>query len=176
MASHSKHKVMFLTYKTMTLLGSIMLTGLSAGLFYAWSVSVIPGTLKVPDMAYLQTMQSINKAILNPGFFLIFFGSLFLLLLASINEFKSNQVSFSLVLIALVSYLIGTLGITAFGNVPLNNQLETLDLTSISSVEAHQFRQSYETKWNRLNHIRAGFSILSFLFATLALLTQITKQ
>lgn len=61
--------------KSFTLFTAIALTGLSAGLFYAWSVSVIPGTRKIPDPVYLETMQSINRAILNPAFFLIFFGS-----------------------------------------------------------------------------------------------------
>ena len=59
---------------------SIVLTGLSAGLFYAWSVSVIPGTQKIENLTYLNTMQSINREILNPWFFLIFFGSLITLL------------------------------------------------------------------------------------------------
>jgi hypothetical protein len=35
---------------------AIVLTGLSAGLFYAWAVSVIPGTKKVKDFTYLETM------------------------------------------------------------------------------------------------------------------------
>lgn len=57
---------MEISIKTITLFAAALLTGLSAGLFYAWAVSVIPGTRKVTDMIYLETMQSINRAIRNP--------------------------------------------------------------------------------------------------------------
>ena len=82
--------------KTIILLATVILTGLSAGLFYAWQVSVIPGTKKVFDHTYIEVMQSINRAILNPAFFLIFFGSLFLLSITSIYEFHSNKWVFKL--------------------------------------------------------------------------------
>ena len=67
---------MELSAKGTTLLIAILLTGLSARLFYAWEVSVIPGTKRIPNRAYLETMQSINRAILHPAFYIIFFGSL----------------------------------------------------------------------------------------------------
>ena len=79
---------MDISIKSAVLFGAVILTGLSAGLFYAWQVSVIPGTQKVGDLTYLESMQSINRAILNPAFFLIFFGSLILLILSSIFEFQ----------------------------------------------------------------------------------------
>lgn len=65
---------MEITIKSIVLLGTVILTGLSAGFFYAWSVSVIPGTQHISDTSYLQAMQSINRAILNPLFFVVFFG------------------------------------------------------------------------------------------------------
>lgn len=164
---------MEITFKSFILFGSVILTGLSAGLFYAWSVSVIPGTQNVMDTVYLETMQSINRAILNPAFYLIFFGSLLFLSGASIYEFHSSKLTFWLLLSASIFYLIGTVGITALGNVPLNDQLNVLDLATMNVDKMTEFRNFYEINWNRLHLIRTVFAMFSFLLSTLAIFTYI---
>ena len=161
---------MELSINTISLFLAVSITGLSSGLFYAWSVSVIPGTRKVLDSAYLETMQSINRAILNPAFFLIFFGSLILLCMTTVLHLGSKQ-TFWLLLIASIIYAVGTIGITAMGNVPLNKQLDKLSLQEISSDEISAFRQFYEVKWNRLHFIRTVFAVLAFLLSVLAVIT-----
>ncbi|SHM55635.1 Uncharacterized membrane protein [Cyclobacterium lianum] len=166
---------MDISIKTFSLIGSVILTGLSAGLFLAWSVSVIPGTKKLEDLTYLATMQSINRAILNPGFFLIFFGSLILLCFSFFSEFNHNKLTFWLLLFACTSYLIGTIGATGIGNVPLNDQLEALNLSKISQNKMSVFRKYYETNWNRLHQIRTVFALVSFVLALLALCYQNSK-
>ena len=167
---------MEITFKTLILFGSVILTGLSAGLFYAWSVSVIPGTLKVPDLTYLETKQSINRAILNPAFFLIFFGSLILLSIASVYEFHTSRLVFALMLGSAIIYLLGTFGVTALGNVPLNNELDVLELTQMSAEQIREFREYYEARWNRWHGIRTVFAVVAFLMATLALFFQANMQ
>lgn len=155
--------------KSIVLFGAVVLTGLSAGFFYAWSVSVIPGTQKVINTTYLETMQSINRAILNPAFFLIFFGSILFLSIGSVYQFNTDKTTFWFILIASVFYLIGTAGVTALGNVPLNNQLDALNLNEISSSKLSEFRSFYESKWNRLHLIRTIFAVGSFLLSVLAI-------
>lgn len=159
---------MEITFKSVVLFSTLTLTGLSAGFFYAWQVSIIPGTLKVGDQVYLQVMQSINKEILNPAFFLIFFGCFIMLTVGSIYEFHSNKAAFWLILFSAISYLLGTLGVTIFGNVPLNNQLEALKLNSLTETDLMNFRMHFEGKWNRLHLTRTAFSILSFLLVAIA--------
>ena len=166
---------MDLSIKSFILFGSVVLTGLSAGLFYAWSVSVIPGTQKLADPTYLETMQSINRAILNPAFFLIFFGSVVFLCIASIYQFHTSRITFWLMLTASIFYFVGTVGVTALGNVPLNDQLDILKLTEINPDKIAAFRNFYETKWNRLHLIRTAFALLSFLLAVLTLFFQTKK-
>jgi len=161
---------MDLSIKTFVLFGAVIFTGLSAGLFYAWSVSVIPGTQKVSDTTYLEAMQSINRAILNPAFFVVFFGSLLFLSVASIAEFHTSRPAFWLMLSASIIYLVGTLGVTGLGNVPLNNQLEALNLPELALEKVNTFRKFYESNWNRLHQIRTLCAIASFVLATLALL------
>lgn len=161
---------MEISIKTLTLITAVFLTGLSAGFFYAWSVSVIPGTRKVTDMVYLETMQSINRAILNPAFFLIFFGCLLLLGAGTIQQFKAGS-AFWFLLAAALTYLIGTFGVTAFGNVPLNDALDVLQLEDLNPAKIISTRKHYEVRWNRLHTIRTVFAVLSFLLSLIALFT-----
>ena len=160
---------MDISLKSTILFGAIILTGLSAGLFYAWQVSVIPGTKKIADLTYLETMQSINRAILNPAFFIIFFGSLILLGISSIHEFSANKWAFAFMLASTITYLVGTFGVTALGNVPLNDQLDVLNITELSTQKVAEFRELYETKWNKLHLIRTVFAVLSFFLALASL-------
>lgn len=159
---------MEISFKSFTLLTAIILTGLSAGLFYAWTVSVIPGTRKVIDLTYLESMQSINRAILNPAFYLSFFGSPIMLAISTAQHFKSGT-AFWFLLMATILYLIGTFGVTTFGNVPLNDALDALDLAQLSEAKKTEFRNFYERKWNRLHWIRTAFAILAFIFSLLGL-------
>ncbi|MCB0662057.1 MAG: DUF1772 domain-containing protein [Saprospiraceae bacterium] len=161
---------MELSIKSVLYFSTIILTGLSAGFFVAWQVSVIPGTLKVTDSVYMSTMQSINRAILNPTFFTIFFGSNLLLALSSIYLFNGDRMAFWWMLFATVTYLLGTLGVTALGNVPLNDQLDLLNLAEMPDESLQEFRKYYEIKWNRLHLIRTIFSVLSFILALGSLL------
>jgi uncharacterized membrane protein len=166
---------MELSIKSFILFGAIILTGLSAGLFYAWSVSVIPGTEKLTSRIYLDTMQNINNAILNPAFFLIFFGSVVFLSISSIYQLHTKSITFWLMLAATIFYLLGTVGVTALGNVPLNDQLKILKLTDLSTDKLEAFRTFYETKWNRLHLIRTIFAVFSFVLVVLALFFQTKK-
>ena len=159
---------MEISIKSFILFGAIVLTGLSAGLFLAWSVSVIPGTQKIMDTTYLETMQSINRAILNRAFYGIFFGSLIFLSIASVYEFNTNKTVFWLMLAASIFYLVGTVGVTALGNVPLNKQLDVLSLGEMNTKSVAEFRQHYESKWNRLHMIRTLFAVASFCLSVLA--------
>lgn len=161
---------MEISIKDIVLYIAVVLTGLSAGLFYAWAVSVIPGTKRVSDPVYLETMQQINRAILNPAFFLIFFGSLITLIISSVLHYRPSGTQSWLIIASTLLYL-GTFLVTTTGNVPLNNSLDAINLSEYSIEKANQFRTHYEVKWNRLHMIRTILSALSFLSVLLAAFT-----
>lgn len=143
---------------------TILVTGLLAGLFFAWAVSIIPGTKGISDRSYLEAMQSINRAILNPSFFIAFFGTGVLLLVSSFLQFwEGVDASFWLMLCATIVYLAGTFGITVLGNVPLNNTLDSVHISNLSMVELKRIRHSYESQWNKLHMARTIFSVFSFI-------------
>ena len=153
--------------KSIFLITALIISGLNAGFYFAWQVSVIPGTKKIGHTAFLETMQSINRAILNPAFFAIFFGGLILLLWTSIQLYGEGR-SFNYSLAALALYVFGTLGITIGGNVPLNNMLDAVNLESLDVYSAKQLRHQFEGRWNRLHLLRTIFALLSFLMIALS--------
>lgn len=165
--------IMEMSIQSSLVSASLVLTGLSAGLFFGWSVSVIPGTQKINDLSYLNAMQSINQEILNPGFFIVFLGSLIALMLSTYFMYPISPTGFGILLIATLTYMIGTIGVTVTGNVPLNNKLEALKITDLTSKEITEFRQYYELRWNRLHTCRMLFSVLSFILTLLALNLQL---
>lgn len=147
--------------KTTVFIITLLLNGLSAGFFYAWSVSVILGTKKVGDFTYLETMQNINREILNPLFYIVFFWSLIAVFVNAFLQFDNKPV-FWIALSSATIYLIGLFGVTAFGNVPLNNALDVLHLEQLSTLELKQFRMHYESKWNVYQNIRTVAGVISF--------------
>ncbi len=159
--------------KTIVFFITVLLNALSIGFFFAWSVSVILGTKKVGHLTYLETMQSINREILNPVFFIVFFGSLIALGITTYLQFN-NKTVFVLVLASTIIYLIGTFGVTAFGNVPLNNELEALNITKLNLIELKDFRTYYESAWNHLHGIRTISSMVSFILLLISIFIQKT--
>ncbi|ACT96463.1 anthrone oxygenase family protein [Dyadobacter fermentans] len=157
------------------LLATALTSGLIAGLFYSYSCSVNPGLGALPDAGYLSAMQSINRAILNPVFFFSFMGTLLLLPLSTYQHLGTGT-RFYLLLGATLVYVIGTFGVTAAGNVPLNELLSKMNLTGASTDELAAHRLRFEMPWNRLHAIRTYASVLSFVLVLLACLTPLDKH
>jgi uncharacterized membrane protein len=147
---------------------ALFAVALMAGLFYAYSYSVNPGLGKIGNVEYLRAMQSINKAILNPGFFSAFFGALILLPLAAYFNYYPQSLRFKLLLAASLIYAVGLFGVTVFGNVPLNEMLDKFDITKASATEIADMRREFEQSWNRYHTIRTLAVIVSLLFTIVA--------
>ncbi|MBL4755983.1 MAG: DUF1772 domain-containing protein [Flavobacteriales bacterium] len=154
---------------TIILIIATLSSGLIAGLFYAWSISVTPGLAKITDESYLVAFQSMNRAILNPAFFIFFFGLLLLLPLLCYLYYQAPAgIQFWCILAATVLYLLGVMAITILGNVPMNNTLEGLQIGSMTPQEMESFRLGFESKWNNLNMIRTICSSLALLSLLIA--------
>lgn len=66
------------------LAAATLTTGLMAGLYYAYAISVMLGLSMTDDRTFVSVMQQINVAILNPWFFVSFFGALVFTALATV--------------------------------------------------------------------------------------------
>ena len=155
--------------KTTLLATSIIATGLMAGLLYAWTVSVIPGTRRVPDSTYIVTMQNINTAIINPAFIIPFLGIPLVVGGAAIAQFRAGDARRGWLLAAAAgTYVVGVLGVTMGGNVPLNDALGAFDLAGSDHQAIAERRQSYEASWNVWHYLRTAANIGSFTLASAA--------
>jgi uncharacterized membrane protein len=149
---------------------AVLLTGLSAGLFYAYDCSVTGGLGKLPDRAYLQAFQSINRAIQNPYFFISFIGTLIALPVAAWQSYNSaSNVAFYCLLAAAIVYAAGVFGVTVFGNVPLNERLDKFDIAGSSAEAIKAMREQFESKWNALHQVRTYAGILAFGLSVIAI-------
>ncbi len=144
-------------------------TGMMAGLFFAWSFSVMLGLAKLSDREFVAAMQSMNREIQNPVFFFFFFGAMIFLPLATGFHYQSNlSPTFWFLLIATVVYLIGVMGVTFLGNIPLNTALDFFQLNNSSVQEISQQRIQFENPWVRLNLIRTLSSFIATVFVIIA--------
>ncbi|AZA80114.1 DUF1772 domain-containing protein [Chryseobacterium sp. G0186] len=145
---------------TVVLILTAVLTALIAGLFYAYSCSVVLGLGKLSDAEYLKAMQHINREILNPVFFMSFMGTAILLPVATFL-LRSEQPVFIFLLLATLAYLIGVFGVTVMGNVPMNDMLDQFDISNSTTEAIRKMREGFESRWNFLNNIRTVFSVIS---------------
>lgn len=159
-------------FRNILLVTTATTTALAAGLFYGWSCSIVVGLSRLPDASYIQAMQTFNRAILNPVFFLTFMGTVFLLPLCTYLQFNGWQSPrFLFLLAATACYLIGVFGVTVVGNVPMNNALEAFQLQGASAEAITAQRLKFEQPWNTLNHIRTIAATISVILIALACLS-----
>lgn len=136
-----------------------LLLGLSAGLFFAFSVAVMPGFRAIGDAAFTAAMNAINRAILNPLFLLVYIGALLLVVAAAIVAFAGGSLPAAWLLTgAALVYLVGVLGVTGAVNIPLNNALA-----------ADSDRAAFESRWVRFNNLRTLAGVVAFTLALVAI-------
>lgn len=153
-------------------------TALMGGLFYAFSWAVMPGLKRLPDAVYITAMQSINRAIQNPVFLGAFLGTAVLLPVCVYLEYsplKPLSLRFWLLVVASVVYIIGVMGVTIGGNVPLNEALDAFDVTSASASVVADHRKAFEDLWSQYHAVRTGASFLTILLVVAACLRPDTQ-
>ncbi|GGF83311.1 anthrone oxygenase family protein [Alteromonas lipolytica] len=126
------------------------LCALMAGIYFAFSVIVMPSLSRLPAQQGATTMRQINRDILSSAFMLLFWGSSVLTLAAL---FTSPS---AMTWLAGGLYLGGMLIVTAVGNVPLNRRLEEEGNTNGEAVWQH-----YLVRWTFWNHVRTASAAVS---------------
>ena len=160
-------------FQTYILAATATTTALMAGLFYAYSCSVVPGLGRLADAEYLAAMQSINRAILNPVFFIAFMGTPLLLpLITWMHYSQPVSLRFWLLLAATAVYLTGVVGVTALGNIPLNDMLDSAALQTASAEEIRALRTAFELPWNSWNLVRTWAAAVALVLVVLACVHQ----
>jgi uncharacterized membrane protein len=160
------------TFPNILLVITVTTTALITGLFYAWSCAVNLGLGRLSDAAYLEAMQSINRAILNPVFFLSFLGTVVLLPLSAYLHYGHPvSVRFWYLLAAALVYIIGGFGVTVAGNVPLNEALDAFNLQAATQEAIAVQRAKFEGSWNNLHTVRTIACVLALVLVIIACLS-----
>lgn len=141
--------------------------GLMAGLFFAFSVSVMRALGRVPAAPGMAAMQSINVAILNPVFLSVFLGTALLCFVVLVSSLlRWHEAGALLFAAGTASYLVGTFLVTIVVNVPMNNALAS---TATTDPQAAGRWAAYLTNWTAWNHVRTLTSLAATIMLTWAL-------
>lgn len=152
---------------------SILSCSLVTGFIFTYAIIVMPGLSKLGDKEFLKAFQVTDAVIQNkqPIFMLIWVGSIvsvLSLILISIAYLGLSE-TWLIVLVALI-YLLGVQGITILIHLPLNNQIQKLNLEKLKDENLKNERLNFETKWNFFNNIRTTIAF----FVSLTLLIFLT--
>jgi uncharacterized membrane protein len=127
------------TLRTPVLLAATVAAGLQAGTYYTWASGVMPGLARTDDRTFVSSMNHVNVAIVNPVFLLTFLGAP---ALAAAAVATSSPATRGWV-IAGLACAVGTVVVTAAGNIPLNDALA-----------AGGSRADFESAWVHWNVVR----------------------
>ncbi|MEU6997331.1 anthrone oxygenase family protein [Nonomuraea sp. NPDC046570] len=124
------------------------------GLFYSFSMSVMPGLDAVEPGQAETAMRSINVKILNPWLYLAFLGAPIMSAATGALLLASGDTTAALLLFAATAVnFLGSVVVTATVNVPMNNALNAGKLSWAA----------YSPRWTRWNTARAVCCALGVL-------------
>lgn len=143
------------------------------GVFSAFSEFVMSGLLKTASAGGIEAMQHINRDVIKTQFVAgILLIALFSVLFALYSLAVFDGAALVTLILAPSVYLPTVFLLTMFGNVPMNNKLESLDHTT---NEAAAYWVEYGRKWTRFNHVRSLGSIVTAGLYIIAAITLITS-
>lgn len=163
---------------TMILLQTVLvlaafLCSLVAGFLFAFAVVVMPGLRNLADGEFIRAFQVVDGVIRKnqPLFVLVWVGSVLALVVAAVLGVRElTGAARLLVIVATVVYVFGVQVPTVTINIPLNNDLQKLDLASMNDTTRRHAREHFEPRWNRWNVIRSGWAGLTSILLMLLLL------
>ncbi|WP_411107527.1 DUF1772 domain-containing protein [Streptomyces sp. cmx-4-9] len=150
------------TARLVALVAAVLTSALMSGLFYGFSVAVMPGLKQSGDRTVIETMQRINVAILNGWFLLGYLGALLSIGLAlGLHGAAGGGGGGAVwpVAGALLCYVLAMV-VTARVNIPLNKALEQAGPPE-RIADPGAVRLAFEGPWVRANAWRAVLCTVS---------------
>ncbi|MET9257123.1 anthrone oxygenase family protein [Streptomyces sp. NPDC003717] len=153
-------------YLVLAVLG-VLGTGMTAGVFYAFSTFVMRGLSALPPAQGVAAMNAINTAAVRVPFMLLFLGTAALALAIGVVTCVVWPAEGAvLLLVGSALYLVGSFGVTVAANVPRNAALLRQEP---GSAEAAGQWGRYVREWTAWNHIRTAASVAATAAYVLAL-------
>ena len=145
-------------FAALALLAATMAMGVMTGVFQHYAYAVMPGLGRTDDRTFVGAFQSIDRAIINPWFFVSFFGALVFTGVAAVLHLGAGARSaLPWILAGLILYGAAFV-ITLRVNVPRNDEIKAAgDPNRIPDLAAVRARFG-EATWVRWNIVRALLS------------------
>lgn len=153
---------------TSILAAGTVLTGLMAGLFFAYACSVTLALRTVDDHTYIDVMQRINRAIQNGVFGLCFVGAALLPAVGAVLAFGAGRPGAAGLAGAGLGCYLAALVVTFAVNIPLNVRLDRAG-SARGVQDPGPPRERFERQWNRSNAVRTLLSVAALTLQCLAL-------
>ena len=148
-------------------IAAIVGSALIGGIFFAFSNFVMKALERVPSSEGMLAMQTINVTVLNRWFLGVFMGTAVVSLILAIVAIVGWTSAHSPYLLGgAVSYIGGTWLVTAFGNVPLNDELAAVN---VGGPESSKIWDHYLDRWTDLNSRRTGAALLAAVLFSIGL-------
>jgi uncharacterized membrane protein len=156
------------TLQNVTLIGATIAAGLMAGLFFSFAAAVMPALRGADDRAFVDVMQRINVAIINPVFMTVFMGGLVVTAAAAVACWRNDGGGALPWIVAGLVLYVAMYIVTVAINVPLNNTLDAAgEVARISDIGA--VRHHFEGPWVAWNIVRAVLNVAAFACLATAL-------
>jgi len=142
---------------------STLLCTLVAGILFTFAIVVMPGIRKLSNHNFFQAFKSMDKIIQDNSllFMFVWLGSALTLISSAImGIWQLEGIDRFLLLTAFVIFIFGVHLPTVIVNIPLNNQVQALEIGSMSDLEIEQARASFEPKWTRWNAVRTILALI----------------
>jgi uncharacterized membrane protein len=147
-------------------LGTVLGSGLAAGVFFAFSGFVMPALDRLPPAQGITAMQSLNKLAVTPPLMTVLFGTALTGAALSVWAVTSwGQRPAPWVLAGSVVYFLGVIVVTIAANVPLNN---ALDAVRPEGTGAAAHWSSFYGHWMAWNHVRSAAALGAAALLTVA--------
>ena len=130
----------------------------------------MPGFSKLNDKDFIRAFQVTDNIIQNnqPLFMLIWIGSILSVISTIVFSIFNINADYSIFIIVTgFFYLIGVQGLTISIHIPLNNNIQKIDVDKEDELKLNEVRQEFEIKWNYYNRIR---TVVAFTVTTLLML------
>ncbi|WP_200807359.1 DUF1772 domain-containing protein [Demequina sp. NBRC 110053] len=139
-----------------------VISGLAGGVLYAFSAFVMAGIREQPDAAAAATMQAINRHALRAPLGILILLTITVPLAAAVMAIAGDEPRGAWAIAGAAVVLVAGIGVTAVGNIPLNERLAR------ATDPAASWR-AFVTPWLRWNHVRAAAGAVGACLFTLAL-------
>jgi uncharacterized membrane protein len=133
-----------------------VVTGLAGGVLYAFSSFVMAGLRRLPPLEAATAMRSINVTAVRPPLGVLLVATVVVPVAAAVVALATGSPGAWWALAGAVLAVVGVIGVTGLGNVPLNNRLDAAEDPAAEW-------QRILGPWLRWNHVRTAAGAVACL-------------